>query len=124
MSHARSAKILPQALLALMLVLSGRLLIECVGRLEDGTGGGHVQLNGCRGGEPRIEAVKEIEHVALCVERLDLRGVQETPAGQSVERDKITDAWQAGAKRERDRRRGERSVPQRQGTGWPAFPQP
>ena len=101
-----------ETVLALLLVLSRALLIDRVGRLEDGPCREDIQLNIRRPGQARIEPVKEVEHVPVRVERGDLWRVEESATGQSVNRDEIPHTRRASAERQRGRRRRERSKPQ------------
>ena len=48
------------AALMLLLVLSGGLLVECVGRLKDRAGRGQIQLNARRREEAGVEAVEDV----------------------------------------------------------------
>ena len=69
--------------------LGGVLGVVGVGRLEPGARVAKIEVDGVRGGELVVDAVKEILLVALVVDRVELRRIEEAAGVHHVGGDEV-----------------------------------
>jgi len=77
--------------LLLPLILPGRLLVVRVRRLKSGLRRDDIELNGRPRRWPQIDAVEEVIHVPVRMQRLDLRCVQEPRTQRPIDGKEIPD---------------------------------
>ena len=96
--------------LALLLILSSGLLIVRVWSLKPGLRRDDIELNSRARRRVKVEAIEEVGHVSVGVQRLGFGRVKESTAQGAVDRQEIADAIVPTADTERGGRCAKRSV--------------